>query len=98
MVTVVGSIDRMVFSNPENGFLVARFQLLQPADLVEPIATIVGTMPSVHVGEILRVSGDWQTHPIHGRNFRVDSFEPEMPDSREGIERFLGSGAIRGIG
>jgi exodeoxyribonuclease V alpha subunit len=97
MATVSGSVDRIVFRNAESGFCVARFRL-SGADLREDSATIVGEMPAVRVGEVLRLTGEWQLHPIHGRNFRVERFEPELPSTREGIERYLASGAIRGIG
>jgi exodeoxyribonuclease V alpha subunit len=60
--------------------------------------TIVGTMPSIQEGETLQVTGDWEIHPVHGRNFRVESFEQHMPDTDEAVERYLASGAIQGIG
>lgn len=97
MAIVSGSVDRIVFRNAESGFCVARFRLTG-ADVREDSATIVGEMPAVRVGEVLRLTGEWQLHPVHGRNFRVERFEPEMPSTRDGIERYLASGAIRGIG
>lgn len=97
MATVSGSVDRIVFRNAESGFCVARFRLTDP-DTREDSTTIVGEMPAVRVGEVLRLTGEWQMHPLHGRNFRVERFEPELPSTRDGIERYLASGAIRGIG
>jgi exodeoxyribonuclease V alpha subunit len=55
-------------------------------------------MPEVRPGEMLRVTGVWETHPVHGRHFRVETFEEELPSTEDGIERYLSSGAIRGIG
>lgn len=98
MATVTGSVDRIVFRNSETGFLVARFRLTGTEREAHGVTTVVGTMPTVQVGEMLRLTGDWQIHPVHGRNFRVTEFEPELPDTLEGIERYLASGVIRGIG
>lgn len=98
MPAVTGSVDRIVFRNPESGFCVARFTPLSPDERGATSTTIVGTLPSVQTGEVLRLTGDWQVHPIHGRNFRVETFEQELPTSAEGIERYLASGVVRGIG
>lgn len=97
MESLTGSVDRVVFRNPESGFCVARFRNEQPEGL-DSLATIIGTMPEVRPGEMLRVTGVWETHPVHGRNFRVEHLEEEMPNTRDGIERYLSSGVIRGIG
>ena len=55
-------------------------------------------MPGINVGETLSLSGQWEVHPRHGRNFKVESFEPQLPSTAEGIRRYLGSGLIKGIG
>src|SRR5581483_3972496 len=60
--------------------------------------TIVGNMPGISVGETLSLSGAWEIHPRHGRNFKVEAFEPRLPSTAEGIRRYLGSGLIKGIG
>lgn len=96
MTVVSGSIDRIVFRNAETGFCVARFSFTDPDAAAS--TTVVGAMPSVRVGEMLRLTGEWQVHPVHGRNFRVERFEPELPSTVDGIERYLGSGVIRGVG
>jgi exodeoxyribonuclease V alpha subunit len=98
MATVSGSVDRIVFRNPETGYCVARFQLVGDSPGGKGATTIVGTMPAVRAGEMLRLEGEWQIHPVHGRNFRVERFEEEMPTTEDGIERYLASGAIRGVG
>ena len=64
----------------------------------DPNTTIVGTLPHVREGETLKLDGEWQVHPIHGRNFRVERCEATMPTSVAGIERYLASGAVSGIG
>lgn len=98
MSTISGSVDRIVFHNADTGFCVARFSLSEDGHAPSGSTTIVGAMPGLTVGEMVRLEGMWQTHPVHGRNFRVERFEPHVPDTREGIERYLASGAIRGIG
>jgi exodeoxyribonuclease V alpha subunit len=98
MASVSGSVDRIVFRNAETGFVVARVRLVEGRGRREEIATVVGTMPDVRVGELLHLTGEWQVHPLHGRNFKVERFEPEMPTTVEGIERYLASGAVAGIG
>jgi exodeoxyribonuclease V alpha subunit len=98
MTSVSGSVDRIVFHNPESGFCVARFVLAEDGAVGEVSTTIVGTLPHVREGETLRLDGEWQVHPVHGRNFRVERCEPAMPTSIEGMERYLASGAVPGIG
>jgi exodeoxyribonuclease V alpha subunit len=98
MTSVSGSVDRIVFQNPDNGFCVARFVLAEDCAGEDPSTTIVGTLPHVREGETLKLDGEWQVHPIHGRNFRVERCEATMPTSLNGIERYLASGAVSGIG
>jgi exodeoxyribonuclease V alpha subunit len=98
MASISGSVDRIVFRNAENGFCVARFHLADERKQAGGVTTIVGTLPDVHPGEMLRLDGIWETHPIHGRNFRVERFEEELPTHADGIERYLASGVIRGVG
>src|SRR5450759_214653 len=98
MISVSGSVDRIVFQNPDNGFCVARFVLAEGSASEESSTTIVGTLPHVREGETLKLDGEWQVHPIHGRNFRVERCEATLPTSVAGIERYLASGAVSGIG
>ncbi|MGI8968894.1 MAG: SF1B family DNA helicase RecD2 [Chloroflexota bacterium] len=97
MASLSGSVDRIVFRNSDSGFCVARFSAADPALGNGPL-TVVGTLPDIRSGEMLHLTGSWETHPVHGRNFRVERFEEELPSSCEGIERYLSSGVIRGIG
>lgn len=98
MTSLCGSVDRIVFRNADSGFCVARFSVSDERAAAAAATTIVGTMPNIRVGEMLRLKGTWETHPMHGRNFRVELFEEELPTTAHGIERYLSSGAIRGIG
>lgn len=88
-----GVIDHITFQNPENGYTIAR---LRPENGGEPV-TVVGTM-AVSAGESVELEGAWDQHPKFGRQLQVDSCIPAYPATAEGIERYLGSGLIKGIG
>ena len=92
-VRLKGQIDHVTFQNPENGYTIAR---LRPEGGGEPV-TVVGTM-AVSAGETVEVEGTWDRHPTFGRQLKVDSCIPAYPATAEGIERYLGSGLIKGIG
>ncbi len=92
--TLRGVVERITYSNPENGYTVARFQ----ADGRFGLVTIVGTLADVHPGARLRVEGRWKTHPKYGQQFEIERYVEEMPATVEGIKRYLGSGLIKGVG
>lgn len=94
MESLVGYIENIVYTEPENGFTVARFKVPSQKDLI----TIIGSLPSVQPGETLRCKGSWKNHPQHGRQFEVNSFETEAPSDLLGIQKYLESGMIKGIG
>ena len=89
---IEGVISAVIFSNPENGYIVLRL------DTFDGIVTAAGTIPGVAVGERLVLEGSWLTHPQYGEQFKVDSFELKLPGSSDEIFRYLASGAIRNIG
>jgi len=89
-----GVVERITYSNDENGYTIARLRPEDGKDLV----TIVGNLPSLSVGETLRLEGRWITHPRFGRQFQVERYQVVLPASVEGIRRYLGSGLIKGIG
>jgi len=97
-----GTVERIVYHNDENHWTVLRLKLAETATRyrakTEDLTTVVGSMPGVNVGETLLLNGEWQLHPQHGRNFKVHSFEPQLPSTVDGIRRYLGSGLIKGIG
>ncbi|HEX8727138.1 MAG TPA: ATP-dependent RecD-like DNA helicase, partial [Ktedonobacterales bacterium] len=99
MPTISGTIERIVFRNQETGFTVAR---LSPDDagrlFRSELVTVVGALPGLSVGEQVEVAGEWETHPQHGRRLSVTSFTPHSPVTAEGLQRYLGSGVIKGIG
>ncbi|HUE75912.1 MAG TPA: ATP-dependent RecD-like DNA helicase [Chloroflexota bacterium] len=92
--TLVGSVERITYVNPDNGYTVARVQEERESYLV----TVVGNLPSVNVGESLRLSGRWTTHRVHGRQFEAEACEVVLPATVQGIRKYLGSGLIKGIG
>jgi exodeoxyribonuclease V alpha subunit len=88
-----GAIDEIVFYNPDNGYTVAKFV----TDAGESL-TIVGAFPPLTPGEVLRIQGGWEVNPRFGRQFKVDHLTMTLPASAAGIEKFLASGLVRGIG
>ncbi len=94
-----GSVESIVFRNEDNHYTVARFRPNDSGRLFrDDLTTIVGTLPGVHVGELLSVEGEWEKDPKYGRQLHVISFTQRLPASVEGITRYLGSGLIKGIG
>jgi exodeoxyribonuclease V alpha subunit len=93
MDTIEGTIESIVYYSPDTGYHICRFL----PEGQEPM-TIVGTFPPLTPGEVLKVSGKWELNPKFGRQFRVENFIPFLPSSVKGIEKFLSSGLIRGIG
>jgi exodeoxyribonuclease V alpha subunit len=99
MPTLEGSVENIVFRNEDNHYTVARFRLNDSGRLFrDDLMTIVGTLPDIHVGELLTVEGEWENDARYGRQLHVKSFTERLPASTEGITRYLGSGLIKGIG
>ncbi|HTM21833.1 MAG TPA: helix-hairpin-helix domain-containing protein, partial [Kofleriaceae bacterium] len=94
MTTLDGTLERVVFRNPDTMWTVAR---LAPVGGGVPV-TVVGALLGVPEGTPLRLHGEWVDDPRYGRQFKVDSYQTRTPETRAGIERFLGSGLIPGIG
>jgi len=91
-VTVIGEIEDIIFQNEDNGYTV--FSLTTQDDEV----TCVGTVPQIHTGETLEVRGNWVNHPLYGKQLQVQYYEKSMPTTNSGIEKYLASGLIKGIG
>ncbi len=94
MEQILGFIDHILFSNPENGFIVAKLKESRKKELT----LIVGNMPSVQPGETLLCEGIWKNHPVHGKQFEVASYSVRSPSDLLGIQKYLESGLIKGIG
>ncbi len=91
---IAGSVERVTFHNPENGFSVLRVQARGHADLV----TLVGHAATISAGEWITASGTWVQDRSYGRQFRAQFLQTSEPTSNEGIQRYLASGLIHGIG
>ncbi len=89
-----GIVERITYSNPENGFTVIRLKTENKDDLV----TVVGTLTPLNPGTQLMLKGEWKTDSKFGKQFSVKSYKELMPSTLTGIEKYLGSGLIKGIG
>ncbi len=89
-----GSVEAIVYTQPENGFTVAR--LKEPGK--KNATVIVGCIPSLQPGETIACEGSWKVHPSHGRQFEVSDYIVEMPCDLAGIQKYLESGLVKGIG
>jgi exodeoxyribonuclease V alpha subunit len=89
-----GLVERVTFHSPETGFCVLRVKVRGHRDLV----TVVGSAASVQPGEFIQASGRWDTHREHGIQFKTTFLKVMPPSSLDGIEKYLGSGMIKGIG
>ncbi|MGD0243336.1 MAG: ATP-dependent RecD-like DNA helicase [Streptosporangiaceae bacterium] len=90
-----GVLERVTFANPETGYTIAR---IGPAHGGSDLITVVGALLGAQVGESLRLRGRWTSHPKYGRQFEVHSYTTVLPATTQGIQRYLGSGLIKGIG
>ena len=89
-----GEIDRITYRNEQTGYSVVRLKI---PGTTRPV-TAVGILPVAAVGESLHLSGEWVLHPRFGRQFHARSCRPSVPVTAAGIERYLGSGVIKGVG
>jgi len=89
-----GTIEAIVYTQPENGFTVARLRESGKKEFT----VIVGMLPSLQPGESVACIGAWKMHPSHGRQFEVADYTVEMPSDLAGIQKYLESGLVKGIG
>ncbi|MBI3508961.1 MAG: ATP-dependent RecD-like DNA helicase, partial [Chlamydiia bacterium] len=94
MENLSGYVEAIVYTVPENGFTVARLRETGKKELT----TIVGCLPSLQPGETVKCQGEWKMHPSHGRQFEVSDHSVEMPCDVVGIQKYLESGLVDGIG
>ena len=90
-ISFKGIVESVTFTNPDNGYTVARFR----ADNRFGLVTVVGTLAEIHPGTRLKIEGHWKTHPKYGEQFEIEHYIEEMPATVEGIRRYLGSGLIK---
>lgn len=94
--TLTGSVEKILYTNPDNHYTVAQLAP-ESARRAEPV-TIVGNLAALQVGEFVRAHGHWVTHKQFGRQFAITHFESVLPRSVIGIQKYLGSGLVPGIG
>ncbi len=87
-------VERITYQNEENGFSVIKCRAKNYKDLV----AVVGNMPDVHVGSVLTMEGEWKVDSKYGRQFSAQKWEETLPATTYGIEKYLGSGLIKGVG
>jgi exodeoxyribonuclease V alpha subunit len=107
MDSLSGSVERITFYNPENGYTVLRLRpdsqaghrfTFRSALNAEGLATVIGNLPELSPGEHLSLQGQWDNHPKHGPQFKAEVCEQTLPATLAGIQGYLGSGMIKGIG
>ncbi len=89
-----GYVDAIVYAQAENGFTVARLKEPKKKELT----AIVGYLPGLQAGENVVLKGSWKTHPSHGKQFEVTEYTVEAPSDILGIQKYLESGLVKGIG
>jgi len=94
LVELQGQIERITYSNEENGFTIARLKVRGRRDLV----TVVGNLAAPMPGGVLRMTGEWIQHPKYGEQFKIVAYHITVPATTHGIKKYLGSGLIKGVG
>jgi exodeoxyribonuclease V alpha subunit len=105
MDTLRGVVERLTYHNEETGYTVARLAPESRAHMAEPgrpfairEVTIVGNMAGIVVGESVELKGRWTVHADYGKQFQVEQMRSVLPATIAGIEKYLGSGLIKGVG
>ncbi len=89
-----GVIERLTFHSEETGYAIARLKVPRSQDLI----TIVGNFANIQAGQTLALEGTWRSHPKYGDQFQVSQYRETKPATLTGIEKYLGSGLIKGVG
>ena len=90
---IEGTVESVVYYSPDTGYHICKFILEDQQTM-----TIIGNFPPLSPGEVLKIKGKWELNPKFGKQYRVENYIPIMPSSAKGIEKFLSSGLISGIG
>ncbi len=94
MAELRGHIERLTYTNDENGYTIARVRVPGEKDSVTVVGNLAGPVP----GEVLHMTGEWSMHPRYGRQFKIHQYSTLKPAGISGIQKYLGSGLIKGIG
>ncbi len=95
MEVLKGVLERIVYENEENGYVIARFSCREYGP---ELLTVTGNLMSASPGENLLLKGDWINHPQYGRQFKIAEYRTILPATIAGMKKYLGSGMIKGIG
>src|SRR5271157_2980068 len=88
-----GQIERVTFHNEENGFTIARLKVKGFHELVTTVGNLMAPVP----GQVLHITGEWTTHPKFGEQFKIVRDKTLVPATVAGIEKYLGSGLVKGL-
>ena len=94
LISLEGRLEQITYSHETTHYTIARLKLSN----LDTVVTLVGYMGGVSPGQTIKVKGHWQTHPRYGQQFKIQSFEVSLPAEIEGIQKYLASGIIQGIG
>ena len=89
---IKGYIEHIIYRNTENGYAV--FNLVSGGEEI----TCVGTLKTLDQGETIEAEGNYTSHPVYGEQFKIERYHIVAPDDAVSMERYLGSGAIKGVG
>lgn len=89
-----GTVERLTYHSSESGYTVARLKAPRVSELI----TIVGNFANIQAGQTLQLKGTWGEHPKYGSQFQVVDYQESLPATITGIEKYLGSGLIKGVG
>lgn len=92
MIVIEGTVEEIIYTNEINGYTVCCVRS------EKDVITATGYMPFLNVGEAVRLSGKWVSHPDYGDQFKTELYEKILPQSEEAIEKYLASGIIKGVG
>lgn len=92
MITIEGIVETVVFRNDDNGYTICKLRC------DKEVVTIVGTIPFINESQEYSVQGEWTVHPKFGKQFKIESIHEIIPTTTSGIEKYLASGVIEGIG
>jgi len=95
MESITGTIEKIVYRNEENGYVIAKITVDKNED---KLTTIVGKMASINIGETCELKGEWVNNPKYGWQFSFSDYQLILPTSLLGVKRYLSSGLIKGVG
>jgi len=95
MESITGTVEKIVYRNEENGYVIAK---VSQEKNEEKLATIVGSIASINIGETYELKGEWVNNPKYGWQFNFENYQLILPTSLLGLKRYLSSGLIKGVG